>query len=77
MDSIFENLTPVEEFAIDLFQQCLENKQFNLLECDDIEGVFSQFLDAAIAIEKAIMANRNKVDTSGLNVFLLKRVNNL
>lgn len=62
MDNIFENLTPVEELAIELFQQCIENKQLNLLECDDIEGVFKQYLDIASSIEKVLKDRRVKKD---------------
>ena len=58
MDNILENLTSTEELALELFQQCVDNKQINIAECGDLEGLFSQFLDAALSIEKSLKANR-------------------
>lgn len=66
MDNILENLTPTEELALELFQQCIDNKQILIAECNDIEGLFSQFLDAAMSIEKSLKANRKSKSKSSI-----------
>lgn len=73
MDSVLDTVTPTEELALELFQQCIDNKQISILELSDVESIFSQFIDAAVAIEKAIKAKRNIADTSGLNIFPIKK----